>query len=88
MLAQIGGTGFLSRLGISISQSIHHFRESAPVNPLRGLTPRAGPKQRAPSDLQLPELEILAINLQRERGLRLRKARVGDFSLHFISVRQ
>ena len=74
-------------LGISISQSIHHFCESTPMDSLGRLPSRAGPEQRSPTDLQLAELEILAVDLQRERGLRLGESCVMNLGLHFISVR-
>jgi hypothetical protein len=35
----------LADLRISIRQPVHHFRKSAPANPLRGLATRAGPER-------------------------------------------
>src|SRR6516162_1725265 len=75
-------------LPVPIRQPVHHLRESAPVNPLGRLASRTGPEERSASDLQLAELEVLAVDLQRERGLCLGERGVGDFSLYFIGVRQ
>jgi hypothetical protein len=65
-------------LGISMRQPVRHLREPYPVNPLSGPASHARPEERSAADLQLAEFEILAIELQRERGLRLGERRVRD----------
>src|SRR5208283_1951710 len=76
------------RSGVPIRKPIHHLRESAPMNALGRLTPRTRPEQRPASDLQLAQFQLLAIDLQRKRRLRLRECRVRNFRLYFICPRQ
>src|SRR5271170_3922290 len=77
------------RLGIlAVRQTVHHFGESPPVNSLGALPSRARPEQGVAADLNLAELYLSAINLQRKRRLRLCERGVGYLRLHLIRSRQ